>query len=365
VYTYILQITTHAAHAGRSQWILLIVLLLMVQSFALKCSKGEADLAKWQSTLSVHVLALEKASSNIVGSNSCSAMFNHETALYDASYKGFAGLHIAAFETTAWISDTRAACRVSAGVFHGQSMMVLSKTSLLATYFNAVLATQNDVSCDIIQPESTTGNCRIESEILTTAWVQKNSTKCVAEKAEVPQMLKRCTKGKAAWGSRRAKVTVRIQRETSKQCLSATMQGVSMDIMEAHQYTDSRFQASTTPSPWFLVLAAIFCLQWQGNLSRVVRRSGLLARFYDGQRPLSIARSFHALPIVLTLVVAALILLPVVHAASAALIAATAALGAANIAHTALLSSIQVEATATAAATLVLTHIHKYVYIYS
>ena len=47
------------------------------------------------------------------------------------------------------------------------------------------------------------------------------------------------------------------------------------------------------------------------------------------------------------------------HAASAPLIAATAALSAANIAHTALLSLIQVEATATAAATLVHTHIYQ------
>ena len=46
------------------------------------------------------------------------------------------------------------------------------------------------------------------------------------------------------------------------------------------------------------------------------------------------------------------------HAASAPLIAATAALSAANIVHTALLSSIQVEAAATAAATLVHTHIY-------
>jgi hypothetical protein len=62
---------------------------------------------------------------------------------------------------------------------------------------------------------------------------------------------------------------------------------------------------------------------------------------------------------VLAFVAGALVLLPIVHAASAALIVATAALNAANIANTALMSSIQVDVTATAAATLV----HKHVYL--
>jgi len=324
----------------------------MVQSFAVNGSGGKPVLAQLQSTRSVHNLAHKEASSSIVGSKSFSAMINHETALYDTS--GFAGLYIAAFEATVWISDTRAACRVSAGFVSGQSMMVLSETTVLATQFDAAPATQHGVSNSITSPESAMGNCELESQIFTKAW----ATKCVAKKAKVPQISKRCTEGQGAWGSRRATVTVEMQRGTVAQCLLVTMQCVSMDTMEAHQNTDSRSQASTAPSSWFLVLAAVFCLQWLGRLGREARRRGFFARWYVDQRPLSIARPFRALPIVLALVAAALVLLPLVHAISAALIAATAALSAANIAHTALLSSIQVEATATAAATLVHTHIH-------
>ena len=327
----------------------------MVQSFAVKCSEGKVDLAQLQSTRSVHELALKEASSNMVGSNFCSAMINYETALFDAS--SFAGLHIAAFEATAWISDTRAACRASAWLVSSQFMMVLSDTCVLTTQFDAVPAMQHGVSHSITSPESAMGNCKVESQIFTKAW----ATKCVAKKAKVPQISKRCTEGQGVWGWRRATVTVEMQRGTVAQCLLVTMHSVSM---EPHQKTDSRFQASTAPSPWFLVLVAVFCLQWLGRLSREARCRGFLARWYVDHRPFSIARPFRALPIVLALMAAALVLLPLVHATSAALIAATAALSAANTAHTALLSSIQVEATATAAATLVHTHIyHMSIYI--
>jgi len=303
-------------------------------------------------TLAVATAVAEAAITAAVAS--CSAMINHETALYDVS--GLTGLNIAAFEVTAWISDTCATCRVSAGFVSSQSMMVFSETTVLATPFNAVSTTQNGVSYIITPPESAMGNC---FNIFTKEWVPKKSTQCVATKAVVRQTSTRCTERQGAWGSRRATVTVEMQRGTVSQCLVVTMQGVSMDRMEIHQDTDSRFQASTAPSFYFLVVIAFFSLQWTGRLSRVAGRRGFLARLYVGQRPLSITRPFRALPIVLALVAAALVLMPLVHAASAALIAATAALSAANIAYTALLSAIQVEATATAAATLVHTHIYQ------
>jgi len=206
------------AYAGRLERILLMILLLMMQSFAVEGSEGKAyvTVTQWRSTPSAHVLALEEGSSDIVGSNSHSAIFNHETALNNAC--GLAGLHIAAFQGRAWMSDTRAACRVSAGFFSSHFMMVLSYTKVRATQF-----------------------------------VPKKSTKCVAKKAEVSRTFKRCMTEQGTGKSRRAMVTVGKQRGTATQGLSETMQGVSMDIIKAHQDKDSRFQATTTSSSWFLV----------------------------------------------------------------------------------------------------------------
>jgi len=164
--------------------------------------------------------------------------------------------------------------------------------------------------------------------------------------------------------SRTAFVTVGKQRRTVMQGLSEMMQGVSLDIMKAHQDKNSRCEDSAKASSWFLVLATVCCLQWLGKLNRVVGRRGLPTRFDIGQRPFSIARPFHTLTIVLGLVATTIVLLPPVHAASANLIEKRTAFNVANTARTALLSSIQEEKTATAARTLVHSHLYLYVYLY-
>jgi len=240
-----------------------------------------------------------------------------------------------------------------------QFMTALNETAELATQFtmNAVNCLRriqlfvNAVSCDVMLPDSVIRNCRVGCELLTMAWVITKLTKCVDEKAEVPQTLGGYTKaieGQGAGESRRAMVTERNQRGATTQDLSVTMQGVSMD-----HYTDSVFQPIAT----LVVLAAVFCLQWIDILGRVVRRRGFHARCNVRNRPLGVAHPFHALHILLALVVSALSLLPLVRAASAALVAATSALRDANIAHNAILVSVQVEATTTAAATLVNTYV--------
>ena len=242
-------------------------------------------------------------------------------------------------------------------------MTALNETAELATQFtmNAVNCLRriqlfvNAVSCDVMLPDSVIRNCRLGCELLTMAWVITKLTKCVDEKAEVPQTLGGYTKaieGQGAGESRRAMVTERNQRGATTQDLSVTMQGVSMD-----HYTDSVFQPIAT----LLVLAtAVFCLQWIDILGRVVRRRGFHARCNVRNRPLGVARPFHALPILLALVVSALSLLPLVRAASAALVTGTSALKDAIIAHNAVLVSVQVEATTIAAATLVYAYFYPY-----
>jgi len=248
-------------------------------------------------------------------------------------------------------------------------MTALNETAELATQFtmNAVNCLRriqlfvNAVSCDVMLPDSVIRNCRVGCELLTMAWVITKLTKCVDEKAEVPQTLGGYTKaseGQGAGESRRAMVTERNQRGATTQDLSVTMQGVSMD-----HYTDSVFQPIAT----LLVLAtAVFCLQWIDILGRVVRRRGFHARCNVRNRPLGVARPFHALPILLALVVSALSLLchsyaqhQLVRAASA-LVAATSALRDAIIAYNAILVSVQVEAMTIAAATLVYTYFYPH-----
>jgi len=281
-----------------------------------------------------------------------------QTALTAATALASAGVASAAATVVANSATAKAVARSAETV---RLKNVVIAEALAAKTLEVATAVAEAAITVAVASISSTGN---SFNIFTKEWVPKKSTKCVAKKAVVRQTSTRCTERQGAWGSRRATVTVKMQRGTVSQCLVVKMQGVSMDIMEIHQNTDSRFQASTAPSSYFLVAIAFFSLQWRGRLSRVAGRRGFLARLYVGQRPLSITRPFHALPIVLALVAAALVLMPLVHAASAALIAATAALSAANIAYTALLSAIQVEATATAAATLVHTHIyHMSIYI--
>jgi len=105
---------------------------------------------------------------------------------------------------------------------------------------------------------------------------------------------------------------------------------------------------------WFLGLAAIGCLQCLAKLNLSRRRS---RAYYFSKRP---TRILH-MSVLLALAATAALLLPRANAVSASVIAAQWTLDAANIANSALYTSIQVAKAATESATLV----RRYLYIYA
>jgi len=123
---------------------------------------------------------------------------------------------------------------------------------------------------------------------------------------------------------------------------------------------------------WFLVFAGMHCLRRQGKLSFSRRRSLAKSRPQSCilKRP---TRFFHMF-VLLALVATVALLLPRANAVSASVLAAQATLDAANIANTALESSIQAEKAARDSATLVcvllyictiIINIYTSIYIYT